>query len=706
MRKITALLLALVMALALLPVTASAEDSHTHCLCGATHNAVGDHTAAVETTFQKWDNATSLPTTSGSYYLDTDVTMSSDWRVMQNITLCLNGHKITFASGKRVWALAESAKLVLTDCQGDGMISADGCDVGFVSAMPHGEFTMYGGTIKGNGQKNGVRADTSGKINLYGGTITDYDYGVYLKGGDAAKCQFKMYGGTITNCTVAGVYNERGSVSTIYMYGGEIKGNNGVGIHGNCLHMYGGTVSGNNGGGIKDNTKYLYGGTVIGNNKFGVSSAGEFLNLCGTNKLVIKDNYSDGVKNPVTGLYEGTIQCNLSLYGRVRTITGKTFYIFIDERDLDKVLNTSSQIGITCDRTPTATEPVDITIASYQDFVPGSNTRTDASTGAASKDYSAAFFSDNPDYFIINQYATGWRQNVVQLGLLIKNVNATAAAPAIGQPLDTTAVLPEGVNYVADAVVWYEGTDATGEPFTGSAGEETSYTAKITLTLASAVRNTMRFAQGDALTIPEGYTLVSSDGTTVVLKKTFTTGKLPLAETAVASGSTAGGQTLTATLEGGNSESLTYQWFRETAAGSGVYVAIPGATGKTYTTTAEDVGLNLRVEISATDREGTKTSQPVGPITSLPAPDSGSGAEDGTTPPAGDAPVSGGHTPIRRQNTTTADAAIGTATGDSNGAGTVTSAKTFDAGAAVYGGMMACAALGLGYALRRRRCGR
>ena len=50
-KRILSFLLAFVLICLMLPTTAFAADSHTHCICGATHKAVGDHDAEVSTTF-------------------------------------------------------------------------------------------------------------------------------------------------------------------------------------------------------------------------------------------------------------------------------------------------------------------------------------------------------------------------------------------------------------------------------------------------------------------------------------------------------------------------------------------------------------------------------------------------------------------------------------------------------------------------------
>jgi hypothetical protein len=63
----------------------------------------------------------------------------------------------------------------------------------------------------------------------------------------------------------------------------------------------------------------------------------------------------------------------------------------------------------------------------------------------------------------------------------------------------------------------------------------------------------------------------------------------------------------------GDGVTFTYQWERCDAAGANC-VAIPGATGQTYTVTAEDAGKRVRVLITAKNGEGTTTaaSSPTG----------------------------------------------------------------------------------------------
>ena len=62
----------------------------------------------------EWDSQTSVPTTTGKYYLTKDVTISSTVKIApdQEVTLCLNGHKINASA--RIYYV--SGVLNICDC--------------------------------------------------------------------------------------------------------------------------------------------------------------------------------------------------------------------------------------------------------------------------------------------------------------------------------------------------------------------------------------------------------------------------------------------------------------------------------------------------------------------------------------------------------------------------------------------------------------
>jgi hypothetical protein len=110
---------------------------------GVTHTAVNcDHSDITTWTelSATYIDEHGLPE-SGNYYLTTDVELSSDWKIDEEVNLCLNGHSITSENGYTI--VNYNGILNLTDCQG-------GEDVKIVSVDNAGTFKMYGGNIAGN----------------------------------------------------------------------------------------------------------------------------------------------------------------------------------------------------------------------------------------------------------------------------------------------------------------------------------------------------------------------------------------------------------------------------------------------------------------------------------------------------------------------------------------------------------------------------
>ena len=268
------------------PVT----TEHTHCLCGKTHTAIGDHQTEQEVTFAtelKMENGKLMKggrewiksmvnradggreqrgyvLSQGEYYLYGDITLS-DAAILINgdVKLCLNGHTIDRANKTGgidyvIWVLGnDKAHLTLTDCVGGGTIKGGGN--GGVDIFGFCTLDMFGGTITGNTNR-GVGVGQFGEFNMYGGKITGNSAG---------------FGG--------GVYNG----GTVNMYGGEISDN----------------TASNKGGGV-------YMEASVGNYQGGI------LNVSGAAKIT--DNTVKGVANNVylpsgktiaigTGSLSGTI---------------------------------------------------------------------------------------------------------------------------------------------------------------------------------------------------------------------------------------------------------------------------------------------------------------------------------------------------------------------------------------------------------------
>ena len=239
-KRILSFLLAFVLICLMLPTTAFAADSHTHCICGKTHKNVGDHAAEVSTTFTAVTDQNGLQnaaTNGDSVYLANDITINAAITVTGELTLCLNGKTLkNTASNTRVIHI-DGGTLNLTDCGSTGTITGGSITGNGGGVYNQGTFAMYGGKISGN------------TANIGGG--------VYVLGDG-----FIMYGGEISNNTAkyngGGVYNAR--LNTI-IAGGSIKNN---------------TANDSPSGGIYMNQSItLSGNPVISGNEYG-SNDGSF----------------------------------------------------------------------------------------------------------------------------------------------------------------------------------------------------------------------------------------------------------------------------------------------------------------------------------------------------------------------------------------------------------------------------------------------
>ena len=343
--KILGAFLCLGMVLGLMPSQAlqvKAAGEHKHCVCGATHKDVGDHTSETEITFEAWTKTDSLPDTAGNYYLENDVVISAPtkdkdpmyvgWQVPGDVVLCLNGHSITMTGREQCDAIFISwdKKFTLTDCKNTGKVThADKEDgkkyTGSAIGVNGGTFNMYGGSITGND----ATSDNPYDGNNSGG-------GVYLGEGT-----FKMYGGSITNNHSAseggGVYISTQWNCDFYMYGGNITGNTTEKEGGGVYVVSDMTVSGN--------------ANITGNKKAdgSVSNVGLFTNNKGETKTIKIDGdmngtigvYTDGVvptaKNPVVIVQGATANKD---YSNIITSDSANYKIMHDSSDSTKLVLT------------------------------------------------------------------------------------------------------------------------------------------------------------------------------------------------------------------------------------------------------------------------------------------------------------------------------------------------------------------------------
>ena len=286
-KRLLSVFLCLCMVFGLVPATVWAETTtgHTHYLCGgSTCNGSGHENETYKTTFEKeikqegntlkigdksWaptkgSNDTFYILPAGTYYLGSDISPEYTIKIENNVTLCLNGHKITAADGMDAIYMT-GGSFTLTDCKGVGTITHASSKTGRGVYVSSGTFNMYGGSITGNKAQ-----DAQGR----GG-------GVYVYSGSGT---FNMYGGSITGNTATGdgggVY--KSGSGTFNMYGGSITGNTansyggGVYVDGGGFTMSGGTIGGTKtgetntatygGGGVYAKANFeMTGGSITGN---------------------------------------------------------------------------------------------------------------------------------------------------------------------------------------------------------------------------------------------------------------------------------------------------------------------------------------------------------------------------------------------------------------------------------------------------------
>ena len=340
------------MVFGLVPATVWAEttNGHTHYLCGgSTCNGSGHGNETYKTTFEKeikqegntlkiggepWaptkgSNDTFYILPAGTYYLGSDISSGYTIKIENNVTLCLNGHKITAANGMDAIKLT-GGSFALTDCQKTGNITHASNTNGRGVYVSSGTFKMYGGSITGN------NATYGGGVEVYGGKFTmkdsasitgnkaDYGGGVNVTFNGEIKGTFEMKGGSITGNT-ANSTKEGGGVyakTNFKMTGGNTTKGYGGGVYvtgKGSFTMSGGSITGNN---ANSNGGGVY---VMYSDSFTVSG-----------EVTVTDNTKGGTKG-ADGKFTGDTKNNVYLP------TGKTITIGTDK------LSEGAQLGMTLD---------------------------------------------------------------------------------------------------------------------------------------------------------------------------------------------------------------------------------------------------------------------------------------------------------------------------------------------------------------------
>lgn len=341
-----------------LHMVTAGEFYHKHCLCDGTVSQC-DH-ENVE--WDVWDKTDSLPA-SGYYYLLSDVTLTGEASISNDLHLCLNGHTVTAAQNKRILSTPKNTDVTISisDCQGSGKLTG-GVDVaketggGAIFIRAGGQLELYGGTITGNTSITAAGAillAADAKLTIYGGEISHNTAvaadGSWKDGGGIyaiAGSELTIYGGRISNnrgYSGGGVYF--GGSGKLTIAGGSISQNMAYGQGGGVVArqgcqtlISGGQITSNSaikdGGGV-----YLYGaqaqvtgGTITGNTS---KASGGGMGLSKKAQVTITDVTITGNTSPNGGgmIVQGGAQLKLeggSVSGNTSTGSGGGIYVSTD----------------------------------------------------------------------------------------------------------------------------------------------------------------------------------------------------------------------------------------------------------------------------------------------------------------------------------------------------------------------------------------
>lgn len=292
-------------------------DGHKHNGCNDA--ACTEHETV---TFKAWTDATALPA-SGSWYLDTDVTVTKEVRITSGLELCLNGHNVTGAdSNIRFFSTGGKGgeSLTICDCTAkseDGVYTA-----GKLTGNTNNNTGAGGGAIM-------LRAGAT--LRLFDGIISD---NATVAGGGAIfanSATIEMYGGRISGNraqNTEGVWKSCGAVylqsADMTVYGGWVSGNeanDGAGIH-----MAGSSVLDLRGGKITGNIAHKEGAGV------NVATAGSAIKLSG-NVQITGNTLTDGSANNLRLSDGKKIELGLLENDAVIGVSAASFQFFTDKTE-------------------------------------------------------------------------------------------------------------------------------------------------------------------------------------------------------------------------------------------------------------------------------------------------------------------------------------------------------------------------------------
>lgn len=258
LKRITALVLAIIMTLSLCPVTAWAdyaeppsfgdtttEETHSHPTCGVTgctssthgHNEVDVWTELTSADLNS--NGTLKLTDGKSYYLGEDITVTSAVITTGAVNLCLNGKSLSNESGDAL-QVYYGDNLVVCDCSNNNVGKINGSLRG-IYCENMTALTVYGGTVSG---KTGIYVGSSSSnttVTVNGGVVSGTNYGIELSGTGST---VTVNDGTVNGKTGICAPNGNNS-SEVSITGGTITGTSGTAVSVECkTYISGGTISG------------------------------------------------------------------------------------------------------------------------------------------------------------------------------------------------------------------------------------------------------------------------------------------------------------------------------------------------------------------------------------------------------------------------------------------------------------------------------
>ena len=275
---------------------------HTHCVCGA-----ADCTEHTQVAYKAWSDPNALPT-EGNWYLNTDVTISKEVTIYKNLSLCLNGHKVTGQTGSNRFYSTNGGSEVLTisDCTAkleNGVYTAGGfynntythtVAGGAIFTRPKGTLHFYDGIISGCTAYAGGGAfygNAGSTINIYNGKFVDNvgKQGDTWKNGGVIYVldgTLNIYGGQFTG-------NEGSDGSVIFASGKSSVDIRGGSFTGNIAHRNGAILAPVNG-----SLSFSGAPVIVGNTDASGAAANVYLGSCKMNVADLDEKAQIAVSAP------------------------------------------------------------------------------------------------------------------------------------------------------------------------------------------------------------------------------------------------------------------------------------------------------------------------------------------------------------------------------------------------------------------------